>query len=329
MEARKLAPDALISEPGVYDLTMDGYHGQPTQGPSVSSSGLRTIWSESPAHFWAESRMNPDNWEDVEVDGVMVHRLKDQEERPHFSLGRAAHHLLFLGREGFGAEYVVRPDKWADWRSNDAKAWRAEMLGAGLTILTAAEIDQIAGMAKSLGAHPLVKAGILDGAVERSLIWKDPGTGIWLKSRPDVIPNDSGDFADLKTTVSVKTDALRRTLADYDYPMQGALVGMGSEAILKRPMQTFTLVFVEKAAPFCVRVVTLRPSDLERGERQCRIAAQAFADCFASGEWPGPGGVQHEAEYLSPADWGVKQTDDRLALYAADNDAKPLTHAAE
>src|SRR5258708_18976764 len=119
MQARTLAPDALITEPGVYDLTMDRYHGQPCDGPSVSSSGLRTIWSASPAHYWLESSLNP-------------HR-EEQGERPHFSLGRAAHHLLFLGRTGFDAEFVVRPEKWKDWRTNDAKEWRDEMLAAGLT----------------------------------------------------------------------------------------------------------------------------------------------------------------------------------------------------
>jgi hypothetical protein len=125
------------------------------------------------------------------------------------------------------------------------------MLAAGLTIITDNELEAITGMARSLGAHPLVKAGILDGAVERSLIWKDAETGAWLKSRPDVIPNDSGDYADLKTTVSVATDALRRTIAEYHYAMQGALVGMASREVLKREMQTFTLVFVEKTPPFC------------------------------------------------------------------------------
>lgn len=315
MIAQKLAPGALITEPGVYDLTMDVYHGQPCDGPSISSSGLRTIWSASPAHYWVESSLNP-------------HRI-DAGERPHFSLGRAAHHLLFLGRTGFDAEFVVRPDKWKDWRTNDAKEWRAEMLAAGLTIITDNELEAITGMARSLGAHPLVKAGILDGAVERSLIWKDRDSGAWLKSRPDVIPNDSGDYADLKTTVSVATDALRRTIADYHYPMQGALVGMASREVLKREMQTFTLVFVEKTEPFCCRVVTLRPSDLERGELQVRAAARTFAECCARQEWPGPGGHQQDAEYLSPADWAVKQIDEQLELLASNYDQQPITHAAE
>lgn len=315
MEAIKFALGSKITQPGVYDMSMADYHGQPCDGPSISSSGLRTIWSASPAHYWLESSLNP-------------HRI-DPGERPHFSLGRAAHHLLFLGRKGFDAEYVVRPEKWKDWRTNDAKAWREEMLAAGLTILTDAELEHITGMARSLGAHPLVKAGILDGAVERSLIFKDAETGAWLKSRPDNIPTDSADVADLKTTVSVQTDALRRTIADYDYPMQGALVGMAFREVLKREMQTFTLVFVEKTPPYCCRVVTLRPSDLERGEMQIRAAVQMFADCCARGQWPGPGGLQQDAEYLSPSDWASKQIDERLQLIASDNDAQPIIHAAE
>lgn len=309
-------PDpGMITEAGVYDLTMDRYHGQPCDGPSVSSSGLRTIWSASPAHYYLTSSLNPNR--------------EDPGERPHFSLGRAAHHLLFLGRKGFDAEYVTRPEQWSDWRTKEAKLWREAAIADGKTVLTDADLEAITGMARSLGAHPLVKAGILDGAVERSLIFRDPDTGIWLKSRPDVIPNDSGDFADLKTTTSVATEALRRTIADYHYAMQGALVGMASEAVLQRPMQSFTLVFVEKAPPYCCRVVTLRPSDLERGERQVRAAAVMFAQCCARDEWPGPGGTQQDAEYLSPAEWSVKQVDERLELLASDNDAQPITHAAE
>jgi len=144
-----------------------------------------------------------------------------------------------------------------------------------------------------------------------------------------VIPNDSGDVADLKTTVSVATEALRRTIADYHYAMQGALVGMGFEAVLQRQMQSFSLVFVEKTPPYCCRVVTLRPSDLERGERQVRAAAAIFADCCTREEWPGPGGTQQDAEYLSPSEWSMKQVDERLELLASENDAQPLTHAAE
>lgn len=313
MDARTLADDALITENGVYDLTMERYHGQPCAGPSVSSSGLRTLWSSSPAHFWLDSSLNPN-------------REPDESERPHFALGRAAHHLLLQGRKGFDAEYVIRPSKWKDWRTAEAREWKVEQLKAGLTIITDAELANITGMARSLAAHPLVKAGILDGAVERSLIWKDPETGVWCKSRPDAIPNASGDFADLKTCVSVSTDSLRRSLGDFGYHQQGALVAEASHHVLGQDLATFTLVWVEKEAPWCVRITTLTPEDLLRGQRQNQAALRIFASCVESGQWPGPGGDQQDGEFLAISDWTAKSIDARLELL---KQTQPFQHAAE
>lgn len=304
---RLLAAGSKVDDPGVYDLDMSVYHSDCCAGPSVSNSGLKTIWDDSPAHYWLDSYLNPN-------------RRPQEEDRPHFSLGRAAHHLLFLGREGFADEYVVRPEEWSDWRTKDAKLWREAAIADGKTVLTDAEIEAITGMAKSLAAHPLVKAGILDGYVERSLIWKDQ-TGVWLKSRPDCIPNDAADFSDLKTCVSVRTDDLRRALGAFNYPMQAALTGMASREVLGRELQTFSLVFVEKAPPHCVRVITIKPDDIERGQRQVRAAVNTFAECWAAGEWPGPGGVQQDAEYMDVPDWSRLSADNRLALF-------DLEHAA-
>lgn len=305
METRTLAPGAKITEPGVWDLTMEQYHGQPCDGPSVSSSGLRTIWAESPAHYWITSSLNPNRVEPA--------------ERPHFSLGRAAHHLLFLGRKGFDEEYVTRPSQWSDWRTKEARVWRDAAILDGKTVLTDTDLEHITGMARSLSAHPMVKAGILDGAVERSLIFKDQ-TGVWLKSRPDCIPGDGSDVADLKTTSSVATESLQRTIEDYDYAMQGALVGMAYRAVLKREMQSFSLVFVEKAPPYCCRVVTLTPEDLLRGEMQLRAAINIFAGCVEAGEWPGPGGYQQDAEFLPMREFTRKRIDERLELLKASPD---------
>lgn len=279
---------------------MATYHGDCCDGPSVSSSGLRTIWTASPAHYFLESPYNPVQ--------------PEPQDRPHFSLGRAAHHLLFLGRKGFDDEFATRPDCWNDWRTKEAKLWREDALARGMTVITDGELDQITGMARSLKEHPMVKAGILDGYVERSLIWKEPATGVWLKSRPDCIPNDSLDFSDLKTTASVATDDLRRTIGSYGYHMQAGLVAMGAEAVLGGALQTFSLVFVEKTAPFSVRVITLKPADIDLGIRQIRAAAAAFANCMSTGLWPGPGGDQQDAEYMDIPEWVRRSAEDRLAL---------------
>ncbi len=313
-----LSPGALIDRDGVFALSMTEYHGQPTVGPSVSSSGLRTIWADSPAHFWCRSRMNPA-------------RLPE-EDKPHFTLGRLAHRLLLEGRTDFDREFVVRPEQWSDWRSKDAKAWRESVQASGLTVITQEDLELVTGMARSLAAHPMVKAGILDGDVERSLIFKDPETGVWLKSRPDVIPNHSGDLADLKTCQSVATDALQKSLGGFGYQMQAALAGAALKAAAGIDMETFSFVWVEKAPPHCVRVTTLTAEDLLRGRLQNEAATRIFAECCRTGNWPGPGGDAQDAEFLSISPWSAKSIDERLELLkqtAPDNDAHPITHAAE
>jgi PDDEXK-like domain of unknown function (DUF3799) len=293
----------LISAPGLYrDVPMADYHGQLTVTPSISSSGQRTIWSTSPAHYFDGSYLDPTPPEPV--------------ERPYFSVGRAAHHLLLLGRKGFDAEFVIRPSRFPDYRTDDAKRWKRETIKAGLTIITPAELDDIVGMAKSLGADPLVRAGILDGLVERTLVYRDPETGIWVKSRPDAIPMDE-DAADLKTCVSVSDDAIERSITSFGYNQQGATV---RSALLHGQgvvMRDFSLVWVEKKRPWCVRVVPVTPEDLDRGADQNRVANWAFAHGVKTGEWPGPG-HDSEAKYMGLSPWAKKRIDERLALLLPD-----------
>lgn len=304
-----------ISEPGVYALPIEVYHGQPTVGPSISSSGLRTIWSQSPAHYFVDSALNP--------------KRAPQPDRPAFALGRLAHKLLLEGSDGLADEFVTRPEQWSDWRTKAAQEWRDGQIAAGKTVITDADLAAVTGMAESLARHPLVEAGILDGFVERSLFWKDAETGVWLKSRPDVVPRASGLFSDLKTTNSVADSDLERSLADFGYHMQAGLVGMASEAVLGRPMEEFALVWVEKAPPHCVRVTVLTGEDLDRGRQQLRRAIDQFAECVATGEWPGPGGSRRDAEYLTLPPWAAKQIDQRLEVIAAEaNDNHPQTEAA-
>jgi hypothetical protein len=289
-----------IASPGLYtNIPMVAYHGALCVGPSVSSSTLRTTWAQSPAHAYQESYLNPD-------------KEPDKDERPHFAFGRCAHKLLLEGREGFDQQFVVRPEVWTDWRTKDSKDWKAAQIAAGKTVITAGELQNIVGMAKSLATHPMVRQGILDGAVERSLVWRDEETGLWLKSRPDAIPLASGDFSDLKTTESVSDDAIERTLANYGYHQQGALVGEASAKVLQVEMASFTLIFVEKEPPHAVRIVTVPTEDLQRGAHQNRWAMREFAKALDRGIWPGPGGGATDAEFVGLPNWSRKKIDDRL-----------------
>ena len=75
-----------ITRPGLYSgISLSEYHrGDICDGPSISSSGLRTIFTKSPAHYWAASPLNDDPDDDVE----------DESDSQALIFGSAVHHLI-------------------------------------------------------------------------------------------------------------------------------------------------------------------------------------------------------------------------------------------
>lgn len=286
----------------ISDLPLDTYHERAAgkyaplcDGPSISSSGLRTIFNKSPAHYWAESPMNPEG--------------EDRTETAFLIKGRAAHHLL-VGQANFAREFIIKPDTYTDdkgvekkWTraANICKGWEDAATQSGKTILTSEMVNDIKGMAISLGKHPLVQAGILRGLIERSIVFKDRETGIWVRVRPDAIPTDSGDYADIKTGRDVGEGA-DRSMREYRYDMQAGLVRWACREV-GMPFASFADVFVESSAPHCVDVITIASQDLDEAEADCRTALRTFAHCLKTGDWFGPVGTQRDARtaYFSEA----------------------------
>lgn len=282
-----------ISKPGVYSISMQDYHSQLCAGPSISSSRLRTIFTQSPAHYWCRSELNPERIDE------------DETEKAHFVLGRAAHHLL-LGEDAFSTLFICRPEQWDSWRTKDARQWRESQEADGRTVLIPSQLDAIRGMAKSLAKHPLVTAGILNGQIEQSLIWRDRETGVWLKCRPDAIPNESGDFADLKTSSNFGED-LDRDVFRHRYDIQAALTKWAAKEVLKLEMESFSFVFVGVKPPYCVDVLTLDKEDIQHAEKDLRQAVRTFAWCLEHDNWFQPAGTQSDARYVHIPDWAKER----------------------
>lgn len=264
-----------ITEPGIYDISLAEYHGDPCDAPSISSSGLRDIEMKSPRHYWVTSPYNPN-------------RIAREESR-QMLLGSAAHHLL-LGEDGFANRYVARLDEAPDgraWNGNNksCKEWLADQAAAGKIVLAPQEIAAIKGMAESLHEHPVIRAGILNGQVEKSLFWKDGD--IWLKARPDAIPADSNIIVDLKTISCADAITTRRRITDAGYHMQLALAADGFRHVLGREMEEFVLVFVETAPPYCVNIKPIDKEAIWYGAMQNRRAIAKFRKAIKAGEWPG------------------------------------------
>jgi hypothetical protein len=302
-----------IGMPGIVrDIPIDAYHGDICVEPSVSSSGLRKLYSPlpwvkaSPAHYWMQSPYNPD-------------RVEEEEESSALLLGRAAHHLLF-GQSKFEEDFVLRPNtvNGETWHGSKTvcKLWLKMQDEKGLTVIKPDQLKAIKGIARELSREPLVQNGILNGDIEHSWFWKHQ-TGVWLKMRPDATPNDSLDFVDLKLTRSVMWPDIQRSIRDYGYYQQAGLTAMGVRAITGMPLNSYTLVFAENTEPHCIEVVTLKEGEIQRGIQACEIAIARFNKCWQEKRWPGPRGDRADAQYIELSEFDQKQIDEALAFDGA------------
>jgi len=282
MQVRKW--DGLpISKPGwVSGIPIEKYHSAGIcNGPAVSSSNLRRCWTHSPAHMNAQWCENP--------------KAEPKPSTRAMILGQAAHHL-FLGEDGFSTKFIAQPPEYPDKKTGLKKPWHN---GADFCkdwnarqgdkiIVTLDELQSIIAMSQSLASVPLVQRGLLSGYVETSGFFKDGETGLWIKVRPDVIPTDSGDFADLKTASEVITPALMSSIRTYAYHMQGALIWEVCE-MLGQPFESFTLMFIETANPYCARTVPMTDKALSFGRQQNRLMLRQIKGCMDINRFPGPG----------------------------------------
>lgn len=299
--------EGKIEAPGVYaGVDIEAYHHDANlfDGFSISSSGLRALLRR-PSEYWWTSPYNPNR--------------EEPESKSTLEFGKAAH-MLLLGEAGFAERYALRPQtyendkgEWKPWNANASacKGWLQKQANAGRVVITETDIGHIRQIAAALSRKEAIRLGILNGRIERSIFAKIDG--IWCKARPDAVPNDSGDFVDLKTAASVDDDSLSKAIYSNGYHVQAGLLRMIVREVLGPDAFTsFTFVFVEKSAPYDVRVMQLKDTDIDLGERQARRGLQILADCIKRGEWPGYDGFEQHISFVEMPSWAKTRIDTDL-----------------
>ncbi len=260
-----------ITEPGIYDLLAEDYHGDPCETFAIGSSGARSILNDCPALFWWNSPLNP------EYAPV---------KKKVFSLGGAAHDLVLQGGTEFlRRNYVLGPD--VNLLTKDGKAEKKEQEEAGMTVLKHKEYEQVKAMRTALIAHPFANAAFQNGQSEKSLFWKDAETGVWCKCRPDFLPDAIEHVPDYKTNKSAKPDKFMRDAYSYGYHQQGAWYLDGIAQVTGEHPRSFYFVVQEKEPPYLVSCIALDPDDVAWGRMMNRKALHLFAQCLETDTWPG------------------------------------------
>ncbi len=260
-----------ISEPGIYDIPMDDYHGDFCVGPSVSSSVIRKILSKSPAHAWATSPFNPKRVEEKTSDA--------------FSFGKAIADWLAYG--GLSDDkYLILPKDF-NGRTSEGKAIIADAAKNKVVVIKQSHMDDIKKMQAALEAHPYATAAFKGGNPERSLIWKDEETGLWMKARPDYLPHALKIIPDYKTAASGHPEDFCRDVGKYGYHIQAAMALEGIEVLTGKTPKSFIFVVQEKSPPYVVQVYDLDADDLEIGRAMLLRGKRIFAECLEKDHWPG------------------------------------------
>ncbi len=294
LEIRTIADGEKITEPGAYRMSMSWYHSQCTPGYSISSSNIRAAVLKSPHAFWKTSDLNPNRYPEREVNSSLI-------------LGRAAHALI-LGDEVFDEHFIFVPDgaprrptsvqvaafkktgKWSNAAIEGAKFWTEfDKKADGRLLLTSEQVTKIKYMSENLAACPEAVTNLTSSLTEISMIWQDEVTGLWIKSRPDCIPDNGHDFGDLKTFAPKSADLVlsaHRATTDHGYPMQMALAAEGAERVFGTTAKTAALVFIQTSEPYEPVPVEIDEEALYWARVLNRHGINQIAHGFSTGEWP-------------------------------------------
>lgn len=280
-------PVSFIANPGVYELPADVYHRDPVQGGSLTSSGARRLLDMPPARWRHEQEHPP-------------------APTPAMILGTAVHSMTL----GVG-EKVVKVDA-DDWRTKAAKAAKAEAETAGHVPLLREDYARAEAMAEAVLSHPVAGA-LFDparGRPEQTLVWQDEELKVWRRAMVDHLPHDDGRrpiLADLKTTTDASPREVSKTVAKWGYHCQAAWYLDGYRALWEGSDPAMLFVFVEKAAPYLVSVVELDRHALAVGAELNRRALHIYAECRATGVWPGH---SPEIELIALPAWATNRLEE-------------------
>jgi hypothetical protein len=218
--------------------------------------------------------------------------LQERESTPTQRMGQLAH-LAILEPERFTTSVVVRPD--LDRRTKEGKlAWASfERLNEGKEIASAREFEICKAFQHGVAQHATAREILRGrGAKELTVIWKDEEYGCLCKARLDAVGELGGwpVILDVKTTGDVASlRNFQRSIANYGYAEQAAMYVEGLRVLrpLEQGDRKFIWLVAETEAPYLIRLFEIEYDALEYGHKLFREHLHQYAECAASGNWPG------------------------------------------
>lgn len=252
-----------VFQVGVHDISNEDYHGS----AGISKSGI-TLLNEETFYYWGEY-LNPDRPKKV--------------SNKSFELGNAVHTYL-LENELFKKTYEIIPK----FKGKGCKKAKEEFMAAHLdkVLIEQNTLEIILATTKAVKEHP--KASLFltaESQIEKSFFWLDEETGLLCKSRPDLILGNL--TIDLKTTDKASKKHFARSIHNYSYYIQAAMMADAQKAVRGVEPEVVLFVACEPKYPFFTRTYVLGQPSIDKGREVYKEALLKAQACFLSGDWFG------------------------------------------
>lgn len=277
-----------VTEPCIVrGIPIDVYHKM----PALSNSGLKMLL-DCPARYYYK----------------YLSGEYEPKEKPHFKIGKACHCYILEGKEKFEQIYWHNP--YSDMLKSDIVRLLQDAYGYDCTIskfpvsdlmeilldntgikpgqihLNKNELNQVVGTARAIKENKQAYAAFKQkGESELSIFWKDEGSGLWLKCRPDFLPYDCESVPDYKTCTSVNPAVFYKDFLNFGYHIQAAMYREGIRAVTGKDVQAFFFVAQEKEPPYITQVFIPDMGLIEHGNKAVRNAINVYLNCKESGVW--------------------------------------------
>lgn len=279
------------------DRAMDAaaYHAR----PELSSTEARLILDTPATYRWAKDHP------------PLIQPSKK------FDLGTAVHTRVL----GVGDPVAVIPEgilaKNGAASTDKAKAFIAKARDDGLVPLKQHEYDDVVTIAEAVLKVKTARALLEQpGTSEASVFATDPVTGVECRARFDFLPEISSRrlvAVDLKTTADASKAAFEKSVATWEYAIQAAwyldCLTWEHGPLLHGMEPAFMFIAVQKTPPFLTGVYQVPEVWMDRARQSAAEARRLFAECTASGVWPG---LPDEVVVLDEPMWHVFQHEARF-----------------
>ena len=262
-----------VTEAGVYPGVPDAvYHAD----PALSSTALRKVLAPStPAHL----RHYLDHGQATKAAYDVGHAVHRE------ILGEGA--VIAVPSDGDGVVYEV-------WRKADAKAEVARIRARGQVPVKPDAMATVQAMAAAVREHPTAgplmdRDRVPQAQAELSMWWQDATTGVWCRSRFDLLTLDGAGRligVDVKSTGDASPSGFAKSVASYRYDCQAAHYLAGCAALDAGADVGFVFLAVEKDPPHGIGLYQLDGEDLAAAHDRNARAIAVYAECLASGRWP-------------------------------------------